>query len=63
VETLKKGRRYAIVLIVTIAAFITPPDLFSQVALSVPMYILYEVAILLCRKPAPKTLAPTAQNP
>ncbi len=47
--TLKRGRRYAIVLIVTVAAFITPPDIFSQIALSVPLYMLYEISILLCR--------------
>lgn len=49
IDTLKKGRRYAIVLIVTVAAFITPPDIFSQIALSVPLYMLYEISILLCR--------------
>ncbi len=48
-NTLKKGRRYAIVLIVIVAAFLTPPDLFSQVALSVPLYLLYETSILICR--------------
>ncbi len=47
--TLKSGRRYAIVLIVIVAAFITPPDIFSQIALSVPLYMLYEISILLCR--------------
>lgn len=49
VETLKKGRRYAIVIIVSVAAVITPPDIFSQIALSVPLYILYELSILLCK--------------
>lgn len=48
-DTLKNGRRYALVLIVTVAAFITPPDIFSQIALSVPLYLLYEISILLCR--------------
>lgn len=48
-STLKNGRRYAIVLIVIVAAFITPPDIFSQIALSVPLYMLYEISILLCR--------------
>lgn len=48
-KTLKRGRRYAIVLIVIVAAFITPPDIFSQIALSVPLYMLYEISILLCR--------------
>lgn len=46
---LRRGRRYAIVMIVTVAAFITPPDIFSQIALSVPLYLLYEISILLCR--------------
>lgn len=49
VDRLRRGRRYAVVIIVTVAAFITPPDLFSQVALSVPLYLLYEASILLCR--------------
>jgi len=48
-ESLRHGRRYAAVIIVTVAAFITPPDLFSQIALSVPLYFLYELSILLCR--------------
>ncbi|MFW0777212.1 MAG: twin-arginine translocase subunit TatC [Rickettsiales bacterium] len=47
-ETLKRGRRYAIVIIVAVAAIITPPDVFSQIALSVPLYLLYEISILLC---------------
>jgi len=54
-ETLKKGRRYAIVLIVTVAAFLTPPDIFSQIALSVPLYFLYELSIFLCRNVEKKT--------
>jgi sec-independent protein translocase protein TatC len=37
------------VLIVIVAAFITPPDIFSQIALSIPLYMLYEISILLCR--------------
>lgn len=51
VEKLKAGRRYAIVAIVAVAAVITPPDVFSQIALSVPLYLLYEVSILLCHRP------------
>lgn len=48
-NTLKKGRRYAIVIIVATAAIITPPDVFSQIALSIPLYMLYEISIILCR--------------
>jgi sec-independent protein translocase protein TatC len=47
--TLARGRRYAVVILLTIAAFITPPDILSQVLLFIPLYALYEVSILLGR--------------
>ena len=47
-KTLKNGRRYAIVIISGVAAVITPPDVFSMVALAVPLYVLYEASVLLC---------------
>ncbi|MEO6394904.1 MAG: twin-arginine translocase subunit TatC [Devosia sp.] len=43
---LGKGRKYAIVGILAAAAFLTPPDPISQIGLSLPMYALYELAIL-----------------
>ena len=46
-EQLRKGRRYAIVAVVTIAAIFTPPDPFSQIGLAIPMIGLYELAIWL----------------
>lgn len=46
VATLKRGRRYAVVILLTIAAFITPPDILSQLLLFIPLYALYELAIL-----------------
>ena len=49
VDQLKKGRRYAIVGIIAVAAFITPPDPVSQIGLAIPMYGLYELAILSVR--------------
>jgi sec-independent protein translocase protein TatC len=42
-------RRYAIVAMVTFAAIVTPPDVFSQLALAVPMYLLYELSIVVGR--------------
>ncbi len=43
-------RRYAIVLIVVIAAIITPtPDPFNQMAVAIPMYLLYELGIIFAR--------------
>jgi sec-independent protein translocase protein TatC len=49
VQQLKKGRRYAVVIIVAIAALLSPPDPFSQLGLATPMYALYELSILSVR--------------
>ena len=40
-------RKYAIVAIFMVAAVITPPDVFSQFALAMPIWGLYELSILL----------------
>lgn len=45
VEKLKAFRGYFIVLAFIIAAVITPPDVVSQLALAIPMVLLYEVGI------------------
>lgn len=45
-----KMRRYAIVLIVVVAAMLTPPDVVSQVMLALPMWALFEVSILFMRR-------------
>lgn len=44
--TLRKGRRYAIVGIAAFAAFVTPPDPLTQLALGSAIYLLYEISIL-----------------
>ncbi len=44
-EFLKKYRKYALVLVLVLAAIITPPDIISQVIVAIPMIILYEVSI------------------
>jgi len=46
-DYLKKGRKYAIVIVFLIAAFLTPPDLISQIGLAIPTLILYEISILI----------------
>ena len=48
-EGLKKFRKYAIVLYILAAAFLTPPDPFSQISLALPIIILYEVSIYLAK--------------
>lgn len=49
VATLARGRRYAMVILLSVAAVITPPDVLSQVLLFIPLYGLYEVSILIGR--------------
>jgi sec-independent protein translocase protein TatC len=45
-----KGRRYAVVVILILAAILTPtPDVFTQLMLAGPLYLLYEISILLVR--------------
>jgi len=48
-EWLIKKRKVAIVAIFIVAAIITPPDIISQIALAIPMVILYELSIMCCR--------------
>ena len=49
-EFLKKYRRHAIILIVTLSAIITPPDVFSQVLVALPLMLLYEIGISISRR-------------
>ena len=48
-ELMKKGRGIAIVLIFFIAAVITPPDIFSQTMVAIPMCLLYFLSTFLSR--------------
>jgi len=48
-DGLKRKRRYAIVFVFIAAAVVTPPDVFSQISLAVPLLLLYEVSIWLAR--------------
>lgn len=48
-ETLAAKRKYAMIGIVTAAAFLTPPDILSQIGLFIPLYFLYEISIITCR--------------
>ena len=45
-QFLKNNRRYAIVIVFVIAAVLTPPDVFSQLALAIPGILLYEASII-----------------
>jgi sec-independent protein translocase protein TatC len=51
---LKKYRRHAIVVILILAAVITPPDILSQVIVSIPIIGLYEIGILVAKRAGKK---------
>lgn len=48
---LKSVRKYAIVIIIIVAGIITPgPDVISQLTVALPLLLLYEISIILCRR-------------
>lgn len=47
---LKTYRKHALVVILIVAAIITPPDVISQLLVSFPLYILYEVGIVIAQR-------------
>ena len=47
---LKKYRKHAIVGVLILSAAITPPDVLSQILVSIPIIILYEVGILVSKR-------------
>jgi sec-independent protein translocase protein TatC len=47
---MKHYRRHALILIMIVAAVITPPDLFTLILVTVPMYALYEISITIVKK-------------
>jgi sec-independent protein translocase protein TatC len=49
-EFLKKYRRHSIIVVLIIAATITPPDIFSLILVTFPLLILYETGIIISRK-------------
>jgi sec-independent protein translocase protein TatC len=58
IEQLRKFRGYFIVASFIIAAVVTPPDVISQLALAIPMCILYEIGILAAQMFIKHTKAP-----
>ena len=51
---LKQYRRHAFVVILVLASIVTPPDMFSQVLIGLPIFILYEFSILISILTSPK---------
>ena len=49
-QLMKKYRRHAYVLLLIISAIITPPDVFSQIMVCLPLVFLYEVGIIISKR-------------
>jgi sec-independent protein translocase protein TatC len=49
IQTLTKNRGFVLLGIFIVAAFLTPPDAVSQSFMAVPMYILYEIGIVMAK--------------
>lgn len=53
-HALAERRKYAVLLFFTVGAILTPPDVFSQILLAVPLIILFEISLLFARLAAPR---------
>ncbi len=49
-DSLKRKRKYAVIAVFAVAAFLTPPDVISQIGLALPILLLYELSIYLVAK-------------
>ena len=56
-EFLKKNRKVALVIVLIVSAIITPPDVASQIIVTIPVIILYEVSIIISRRIVKKSEA------
>ncbi len=45
-KALKAVRRHVVILVLFVGALLTPPDPLSQIAMAIPLYIMYEIAIM-----------------
>jgi len=48
-EFLRKNRKISLVLVLSLSAIITPPDIASQIIVSIPILMLYEVSIIIAK--------------
>lgn len=49
-ELLKKYRKHSLVIVLILSAIITPPDIMSQVLVTIPVMFLYEISIFISRR-------------
>jgi sec-independent protein translocase protein TatC len=48
-ETLVKARPYLIIMFFVFGMLLTPPDIFSQLFLAIPMWVLFELGLLIAK--------------
>jgi sec-independent protein translocase protein TatC len=53
-QFMRKFRKHSLIVILVLAAIATPPDIISQVILAIPLILLYELSILICKLSQPK---------
>ena len=49
-QMLANYRQYALIVIMVVAAIITPPDLMTLILVTIPLYLLYEVSIIVLKR-------------
>ena len=54
---MRQYRRYAFVVILLIAAIITPADVWTQILVTIPVYFLYEASVLISARVYKKRMA------
>jgi sec-independent protein translocase protein TatC len=48
-DFLRKNRKFALVIVLGLSAIITPPDIASQIIVSIPILVLYEISIIISK--------------
>ncbi|MFN2314316.1 MAG: twin-arginine translocase subunit TatC, partial [Bacteroidales bacterium] len=61
-EFMRKYRKHSIVLVLLVAAVITPPDIFSLVLVTIPLILLYELSIFIAARVVRKRAEQDAED-
>ncbi|MBN1240666.1 MAG: twin-arginine translocase subunit TatC [Gammaproteobacteria bacterium] len=62
VHSLRKARAYVFLGAFVVGMFLTPPDVFSQTLLALPVYLLYEIGLVMAKIMLPEKMAPLADD-
>jgi sec-independent protein translocase protein TatC len=62
IDTLNKSRKIVIMVLIVISAIVTPPDIISQIALAMPLYILFEMSVVFCRIAGKRRLSKSSKQ-